>query len=134
MLFLDKVGSLLYGNRPPKPQDLGKDSGELTVTVVIILLVNAVAILSEDRFLSRSAFLNPPPPLSPQGLNHRLKRNNGADPNIINLVGWGNQQETAFGGGTETSVKGKLIKFINAVRTLMRSKELLLSPQTFTKR
>jgi len=37
------------------------------------------------------------------------------------IVGWGTQQEVAFGGG-EPSIKAKLINLINAVRTLMRSK------------
>ncbi|RMY36056.1 hypothetical protein D0866_04196 [Hortaea werneckii] len=63
---------------------------------VSILLVNAIAILSEDRFLARS---KPP------------------------KVGWGSsQQEPAFGGMQDnTSVKAKMINLINSVRTLMRS-------------
>ncbi|RMY94635.1 hypothetical protein D0864_05494 [Hortaea werneckii] len=57
--------------------------------------VNAIAILSEDRFLARNA---------------------------LHKVGWGSsQQEPAFGGMQDnTSVKAKMINLINSVRTLMR--------------
>ncbi|KAK5155910.1 hypothetical protein LTS14_005476 [Recurvomyces mirabilis] len=60
-----------------------------------ILVVNAIAILSEDRFLARTT-----------------------------TVGWGTSQqsEPSFGGGMQdnTSVKAKMINLISSVRTLMR--------------
>ncbi|KAK5134652.1 hypothetical protein LTR08_006308 [Meristemomyces frigidus] len=60
---------------------------------VSILLVNAIAVLSEDRFLARTVGW-----------------------------GSSTQNEPAFGGGLQdsASVKSKLINLINSVRTLMR--------------
>ncbi|KAB8303376.1 hypothetical protein EYC80_004805 [Monilinia laxa] len=60
---------------------------------ICVLLINAVAILSEDRFLA---------PVS---------------------VGWSNSiSEPAFGGGNnaDTSIKSKLVNLMTSVRTLMR--------------
>ncbi|TVY64225.1 Protein transport protein, partial [Lachnellula suecica] len=56
-----------------------------------VLLINAIAVLSEDRFLAR--------------------------------VGWSNAvSEPAFGaqGGSDASIKNKLIGLMTSVRTLMR--------------
>ncbi|KAL9007276.1 MAG: hypothetical protein Q9180_009724, partial [Flavoplaca navasiana] len=100
-----------------------------------ILLVNAVAILSEDRFLARSTFI---PPFQPatgyyilnqawlyicgySGLKNQLRvlTSSGYD-----IVGWGSTPtEPAFGGSRDeaASVKGKLVNLISSVRTLMRS-------------
>lgn len=77
--------------------------------IVSVLLVNAIAILSEDRFLARSR---------PQLHSHHEPETNNT------TVGWGStQNEPAFGGGVQdsTSVKAKVINLINSVRTLMRS-------------
>ena len=76
---------------------------------VSVLLVNAIAILSEDRFLARSTHL------------HLYCREIATD--NIQTVGWGStQQEPAFGGPSDnTSVKSKVINLISSVRTLMRS-------------
>ncbi|CZT19184.1 related to YOS1, subunit of the Yip1p-Yif1p Complex, required for Transport between the ER and the Golgi Complex [Ramularia collo-cygni] len=58
---------------------------------VSVLLVNAIAILSEDRFLARIGW------------------------------GSSQQSEPSFGGGMQdASVKSKIINLINSVRTLMR--------------
>nr|OQO22045.1 hypothetical protein B0A51_09707 [Rachicladosporium sp. CCFEE 5018] len=79
---------------------------------VPILLINAVAILSEDRFLARGT-ADPRPDSKTQVL-------------IYIAVGWSNAQqasEPSFGGGSmqdTTSVKYKMINLINSVRTLMR--------------
>lgn len=64
-----------------------------TYSPVSVLLVNAIAILSEDRFLARIGWGN------------------------------SQQSEASFGGGSQdnTSVKAKMINLINSVRTLMRS-------------
>ena len=63
---------------------------------VSVLLVNAIAILSEDRFLARIGWGNAQ-----------------------------QQSEPSFGGGAgaqdNASVKAKMINLINSVRTLMRS-------------
>ncbi|KAL9130824.1 MAG: hypothetical protein Q9217_001076 [Psora testacea] len=56
-----------------------------------MLLVNAVAVLSEDRFLARIGWGNKP-----------------IEPSF-------------GGGGDQTSVKSKLVNLISSVRTLMRS-------------
>jgi hypothetical protein len=78
---------------------------------VSVLLVNAIAILSEDRFLARSTH-----PLDNTIIRVRAT-------NEICTVGWGSvQQEPAFGGPADnTSVKSKVINLIASVRTLMRS-------------
>ncbi|KAJ5391441.1 hypothetical protein N7509_006931 [Penicillium cosmopolitanum] len=57
---------------------------------VTVLIINAIAVLSEDRFLAR--------------------------------IGWGRTQtEPAFGASHDsTSVKARLVKLIDSVRTLMR--------------
>ncbi|THX90150.1 hypothetical protein D6D05_00747 [Aureobasidium pullulans] len=75
---------------------------------VSVLLVNAIAILSEDRFLARSTH------------PHHYGREFATD--NIQTVGWGStQQEPAFGGPSDnTSVKSKVINLISSVRTLMR--------------
>ena len=88
-----------------------------------LLLINAVAILSEDRFLARSAY----PYLSCCTLTP-LKHFRFA-------VGWstvqppnnvGFQQNYDQGGGygnpaQDIGMKGRLINLISAVRTVMRS-------------
>lgn len=60
---------------------------------VSVLLINAIAVLSEDRFLARIGWGNAA------------------------------QNEPSFGGGAQdgASVKAKTINLINSVRTLMRS-------------
>ncbi|GAB7334115.1 hypothetical protein MBLNU13_g06190t1 [Cladosporium sp. NU13] len=59
---------------------------------VSVLLINAIAVLSEDRFLARIGWGNAA------------------------------QNEPSFGGGAQdgASVKAKTINLINSVRTLMR--------------
>ncbi|SLM40084.1 yos1-like protein [Lasallia pustulata] len=65
---------------------------------VSILLVNAIAILSEDRFLARIGWGNT------------------------------QQSEPGFGASNDTaSVKAKIVNLIASVRTLMRSMLLFLS-------
>jgi hypothetical protein len=78
--------------------------------IVSILLVNAIAILSEDRFLARSR--------SPLGrfsvlLEYRLTRV------AVNLSP--SSYDPAFGQSADGSVKAKIINLIASVRTLMRS-------------
>ena len=88
-----------------------------------LLLINAVAVLSEDRFLARSACPFPiATPLTPSG-TFRF------------AVGWstvqppsnvGFQQNYDQGGGygnpeLDIGMKGRLINLISAVRTVMRS-------------
>ncbi|QGI58496.1 hypothetical protein CEK26_000620 [Fusarium fujikuroi] len=65
---------------------------------VCILLINAVAVLSEDRFLARST-------------KPSLAR-------AINLSPA--SYDPAFGAGPDASVKAKIINLIASVRTIMR--------------
>ncbi|CAI7637044.1 unnamed protein product [Penicillium manginii] len=67
---------------------------------VTVLMINAIAVLSEDRFLAR--------------------------------IGWGRTQtEPAFGASHDsTSVKARLVKLIDSVRTLMRSMSILPSSRS----
>ena len=95
---------------------------------IALLLINAMAVLNEERFLTRSK-------LYKHLLAHFIL--NGEKK--ICLVGWTSQsqqlsQQTSFhqpydpytgmGGNTqqELSVKAKLVNLIGAVRTLMRGK------------
>lgn len=94
-----------------------------TIIYVALLLINAIAILSEERFLARSTclfFLH-----QLQNIKHW----------IICIVGWSSTQpsntNTAFhpsydqpGYGVaqpDIGVKARMINLIGAVRTLMRS-------------
>lgn len=92
---------------------------------VSVLLINAIAVLSEDRFLARST--SPSIQLQPsRPRTHTLSRPlQNSLTNNTNTVGWGNaaQNEPSFGGGAQdgASVKAKTINLINSVRTLMRS-------------
>lgn len=79
-----------------------------------MLIINAIAILSEDRFLARSTV----PPDTPTPRHPPPYTANGY------IVGWAAQQpEQAFGSGQDVSIKGKIINLISATRMLTRSKE-----------
>ncbi|RAH72137.1 YOS1 family protein [Aspergillus aculeatinus CBS 121060] len=97
---------------------------------VVILFINSLAILSEDRFLARSTSTQVqvpsgtsqrsilPPPLSPWDLLSKLTKLPPPQ-----TVGWGRMQaDPAFGATYDnTSVKAKTINLIASVRTVMRS-------------
>lgn len=70
-----------------------------------LLFVNSVAILNEERFLSRSIHIN-----------------SSAFNNYV-VVGWGKAQlEQASGYGDQSpTVKRQIIQLMAAVRTLLRS-------------
>ena len=85
-----------------------------------LLLINAVAVLSEDRFLARSACLLCRRYFS---ANRRLAvgwssiqppNSVGFQPNYDHSSGYGNPAQ-------DIGVKGRLINLISAVRTVMRS-------------
>lgn len=112
---------------------------------VFLLLTNALAVLSEDRFLARSTFWDYA----------------SSDPLLTGLasyspscrllaVGWGSAQaqpvnqgfgqpyaqqydQQGYAAGQDVGVKGRLINLISAVRTLMRSKHHLSLHLTATK-
>ncbi|KAI0304025.1 Yos1-like protein [Russula brevipes] len=67
-----------------------------------LLLVNAVAVLSEDRFLARIGWSSVQPP-----------NNVGFQQNYDQGAGYGNPAQ-------DVGVKGRLINLISAVRTVMR--------------
>ncbi|KAI0723169.1 Yos1-like protein [Earliella scabrosa] len=76
-----------------------------TVFYVALLLVNAMAVLSEDRFLARIGWSS--------AQAHPVNPNFGqpyAQP----------YDQGAYAGGQDISVKARLINLISAVRTLMR--------------
>jgi len=76
-------------------------------------MLNAIAILSEDRFLARS---NPLP--SP---SHPFAGPPSPDPEKT-LVGFTTNVDPGFGGTQDTtSVKAKIINLIRSVRTVARS-------------
>ncbi|KAH9977717.1 Yos1-like protein [Lactifluus volemus] len=68
-----------------------------------LLLINAVAVLSEDRFLARSARM----------VNIQPPNNIGFQQNYDQSGGYGNPVQ-------DIGMKGRLINLISAVRTVMR--------------
>ncbi|KXN86263.1 Protein transport protein yos1 [Leucoagaricus sp. SymC.cos] len=74
-----------------------------TMLQVSLLLVNAIAILNEERFLARIGWASP---RGRQAQNPAVGYNQGYD-----QTGYGDQ---------DVGVKARLVELINAVRTLMR--------------
>ncbi|EEB88613.1 hypothetical protein MPER_13468, partial [Moniliophthora perniciosa FA553] len=72
-----------------------------TILYVALLLVNAIAILSEDRFLARIGWSSARPPNANAGFQS------------YDQTGYGAVQG-------EVGMKAKLIELISAVRTLLR--------------
>jgi hypothetical protein len=96
------------------------------ILYVALLLVNAVAILNEERFLSRS-----------QSIHNLLVISHATSLTIPPKVGWSTQHpyhqqsfvDPGFGGGQDgPGVKARMINLISAVRTLMRSEHHLFRP------
>ncbi|KAJ7904508.1 ER-to-golgi transport membrane protein [Mycena olivaceomarginata] len=77
-----------------------------TVIYVSLLVINSMAILSEDRFLARIGWVS-----SSQAPNANATFHQTYDPQT---GGYGAQQ------GGEPSMKARLVDLISAVRTLMR--------------
>ncbi|KHN93855.1 Yos1-like protein [Metarhizium album ARSEF 1941] len=73
---------------------------------IAVLLINAVAILSEDRFLARS-------PSSVTGISVAERFS------LVNLSPA--SYDPAFGTGADATVKAKIIHLIASIRTIMRS-------------
>lgn len=127
MLF--GLGNLFYGKPSPVPSFQTRANPPSSVS---ILLVNAIAILSEDRFLarSRSSSSHPRPDHPIRWPLHPASPGEHADRVYVCVVGWGNtqQSEPGFGASNDTaSVKAKIVNLIASVRTLMRSMLLFLS-------
>ncbi|EIW76104.1 Yos1-like protein [Coniophora puteana RWD-64-598 SS2] len=73
-----------------------------TIFYVSLLLINAIAVLSEDRFLARIGWST----AQPQNPNGGFQQT---------------YDQSSYGGQQDVGVKGQLINLISAVRTLMRS-------------
>ncbi|KAI0775926.1 Yos1-like protein [Trametes elegans] len=76
-----------------------------TILYVGLLLINAMAVLSEDRFLARIGWSTQ----QPQPTNSSFGQPY-AQP----------YDQAAYPGGQDVGLKGRLINLISAVRTLMR--------------
>ncbi|RDX55481.1 Yos1-like protein, partial [Polyporus arcularius HHB13444] len=76
-----------------------------TILYVAILLVNAMAVLSEERFLARIGWSSSQPQPTSQNFAQPY-----AQP----------YDQAAYAGGQDVGVKARLINLIGAVRTLMR--------------
>ncbi|KAF8592170.1 Yos1-like protein [Ramaria rubella] len=74
------------------------------ILYISLLLVNAVAVLSEERFLARIGWSAQQPQTGPQGFAQPYDGGYGG----------------AGAGQAEVGVKGKIVNLITAVRTLMR--------------
>jgi len=73
-----------------------------TILYVALLLINAMAILSEDRFLARIGWSSAQPP-------------------TVNAAFHQPYDQTGYGAAQpDVGVKGRMINLIGAVRTLMR--------------
>lgn len=83
---------------------------------VCILLINAIAVLSEDRFLARSTNQ----PLSRAQIFAHVSSNTFYAVNLSPA-----SYDPAFGAGPDASVKAKIINLIASVRTIMRSMSTL---------
>lgn len=77
---------------------------------LILFITNALAVLSEDRFLARVGWSS-----------HALANSNSFD------QGFQSNPYAAGAGGENATIKARLINLISAVRTLMRSKSVRLS-------
>jgi len=73
------------------------------ILYISLLLVNAIAVLSEERFLARIGWSTQQPPAGPQGFAQPYD------------AGYG-----GAGGQADLGVKVKIVNLIGAVRTLMR--------------
>ncbi|KAI0750660.1 Yos1-like protein [Daedaleopsis nitida] len=76
-----------------------------TILYVALLLINAMAVLSEDRFLARIGWSSTQAPPSNPNFGQPY-----AQP----------YDQGGYAGGQDIGVKGRLINLIGAVRTLMR--------------
>lgn len=94
-----------------------------TILYVSLLLINAVAVLSEDRFLARSVFSFFPcpnsthPPFAVGWTSTQPQNTNAGFHQSYDQSGYGYAQQ-------DVGVKVRLINLISAVRTLMRSKRV----------
>jgi hypothetical protein len=98
-----------------------------TIFLVSLLLVNAIAILNEERFLARS-------------MSQPLVMSAHAHPNLVGWVsstrlrthsanaGYSQPYDQNGYGTEDVGIKARLIDLIGAVRTLMRSQCLLCLP------
>lgn len=94
-----------------------------SILQVTLLLINAIAVLSEDRFLARSTC----PPYPAFGRTHELRSAVGwlssSQPQNLNVGFQQPYDQNGYGAGQgEIGMKARLIDLISAVRTLMRSK------------
>ncbi|KAH9951688.1 Yos1-like protein [Amylocystis lapponica] len=76
-----------------------------SILYVALLLINAMAVLSEDRFLARIGWSSSQAPAANVGFAQPY-----AQP----------YDQTGYPGGQDMGVKGRLINLISAVRTLLR--------------
>lgn len=72
-----------------------------SILYVGLLLVNAMAVLSEDRFLARIGWAS---------TTVQVQANNA----------YGQYDQQGYGGQQDIGIKGRLVNLISAVRTLMR--------------
>ncbi|KAK2030715.1 Yos1-like protein [Colletotrichum zoysiae] len=93
---------------------------------IAVLLINAIAILSEDRFLARSTGPSPPPPFA-RLLIPRIYdlEAHGGPAACFNLSP--SSYDPSFGASADASVKAKIINLIASVRTLMRMPLILIN-------
>lgn len=69
MLFFG-LGGLFYGQPSPlRPSNASRSDDEADPNTVSILLTNAIAILSEDRFLARSTHSHSGPSMAAAACN-----------------------------------------------------------------
>ena len=82
------------------------------IFVSIVLLLNGIAVLNQERFLSKSAHLNVLPFLYPSYSS-------------LSIVGWTVENSGMYSNGygnnaSDFTLKGKIVNLIAAVRMLLR--------------
>ncbi|KAF8897524.1 Yos1-like protein [Infundibulicybe gibba] len=69
---------------------------------VALLLINAIAVLSEDRFLARIGWVS------------------SSQPQNTNVAFHQSYDQAGYGAGQDVGMKSRLIDLVSAVRTLLR--------------
>ena len=82
------------------------------IFVSIVLLLNGIAVLNQERFLSKSTYLNVLSLLYPSYV-------------ALSIVGWTVENSGMYSNGhgsnaSDFTVKGKIVNLIAAVRMLLR--------------
>lgn len=95
------------------------------ILYVSLLLINAMAVLSEDRFLARSVFSASPLSFCHSSRPYFAVGWTSTQPQSSNAAFHQSYDQSGYGyAQQDVGVKVRIINLISAVRTLMRSKRV----------